>query len=87
MEQNSVMVENMEGKSTGGINEQPAKTSLSTTNGQRILTPEFSSLIASFNEIATKNFETWLKLGREPVNEIGMDQSLKFASVLDSKIF
>ena len=76
MEQNSVMVENMERKPTDGNNEQPAETSLSTTNGQRILTPEFSSLIASFNEIATKNFETWLKLGKEPGNDFGMDKSI-----------
>ena len=68
MEQNSVMVENMERKSTDGNNEQPAETSLSTTNGQCILTPEFSSLIASFNELA-------MKLGRESGNNIGMDKS------------
>ena len=81
MEQNSVMVENMGGKSTYGNNEQPAKTSLSTINGQRILTPEFSSLIASFNEIATKNFETGIKLGRETGNDFGMDNSISMVKV------
>ena len=76
MEQNSVMVENMERKTTDGNKEQPAETSLSTTDDQRILTPEFSSLIASFNEIATKNFETGLKLGRKPGNDFGTDKSI-----------
>ena len=71
MEQNSVMVENMERKSTDGINEQPTETSLSTTNSQRILTPEMSSLITSVNELA-------MKLGRESGNNNGMDESLEF---------
>ena len=70
MEQNSLMVENMEGKSTDRNNEQPAQTSVSTINGQRILTPEMSSLITIANQLA-------MKLGREPGNDFGMDKSLE----------
>ena len=77
MEQNSVMVENMGGQSTDGINQQPTEISVSTTNDQRVLIPEISNLLTSFNELAVKNFETGLKLGRESGNEIGMDKSLE----------
>ena len=75
MEQNSVMVENMERKPTDGINEQPAETSLSTTNGQRMLTPEMSSLITSVSKLA-------MKLERESGNNIGMDKSLEFGNFI-----
>ena len=69
------MVENMEGKSTNGNNEQSAETSLSTTNGQRTLTPEMSSLITSVNQLA-------MKLGREPGNDFGKDKSLEFGNLV-----
>ena len=75
MEQNSVMVENIGRKSTDGINQQPIDTSVSTINGQRILTPEISSLITSVNELA-------MKLGRESGNNIGMDKSLEFENFI-----
>ena len=42
-------------------------------NGQCTLTPEFSSLLGSFNELATKNLEM-LRLGKDSGNELGMDQ-------------
>ena len=73
------MVENMERKPTDGNNGQSAETSLLTTTGLRILTPEMSNLITSVNELAIKNFEM-LKMGKEAVNDIGMDQSPEFAS-------
>ena len=79
MEQNSVMVENMERKPTDGNHEQPTDTSLSTTNSQRILTPEMSSLITSVNELA-------MKLGRESGNNIGMDKSLEFENFCQGEI-
>ena len=69
------MVENMEGKQADGINEQQTETSLSKTNGQRILTPEMSSLITSVNELA-------IKLRRESGNNIGMDKSLEFGNFI-----
>ena len=78
MQQNSDIVERMERMPINGNNEQPTQTSLSTTNSQRILTPEISSLITSVNELALKNFETGLKLGRDPENDNGMDKSLDF---------
>ena len=74
MEQNSVMVENMERKSTDGNNGQSAETSLATTT-QRILTPEMSSLITSVNKLA-------MKLERESGNNIGMDKSLEFRNFI-----
>ena len=75
MEQNSVMVENMGGQSTDGINQKPIDTSVSTTNGQRILIPGMSSLITSVNELA-------IKLGRESGNNIGIDKSLEFENYI-----
>ena len=78
MQQNSDLVEKMERMPINERNEQPTQTNLSTTTGQRILTPEISSLITSVNEQALKNFETGLKLGREPANDNGMDKSLGF---------
>ena len=79
MEQNSVMVENMDGKSTNGNYDQPAETSLLTTTGQRVLTPEISSLITSVKELPIKIFEM-LKMGKETGNDIGMDKSPESAS-------
>ena len=73
------MVENMEEKSTNGNYHHLAETSLSTAYGQRILTPEMSSLITSVNELPIKIFEM-LKMGKETGNDIGMDQSPEFAS-------
>ena len=78
MEQNSIMLENMERKPADGNGEKLAETSLSATNGQRIFTPEISNLITSVSELAIKNFETGLKLGREPENDMGMDKLLEF---------
>ena len=69
------MVENMERKPTDGIHEQPAETSLSTTNSQRILTPEMSSLITSVNELV-------MKLGRESRNDIVMDKSCELGNFI-----
>ena len=76
------MVENMARKPTNGNNEQSAETSPSITNGQRILTPEISSLITSVNELALKNFEIGLKLGRDQENDNGMDKSLGFGNLV-----
>ena len=74
-------------KPVDGNNEQPAETSPSISNGQRILTPEISSLITSVNELALKNFEIGLKLGRDQENDNGMDKSLGFGnSVLDLNV-
>ena len=42
-------------------------------NGQSILTPEFASLLNSFNELAIKNLEM-LKMGKDSENELGMDR-------------
>ena len=78
MQQNSDIVEKMERMPKNGTSEQPTQTSLSTTKGQRILTPEISSLITSVNELAFKNFETALKLGRDSANDKGIDKSLDF---------
>ena len=78
MQQNSDIVEKMERMPINGNKEQPTETSLSTTNGQRILTPEISSLITSVNELAFKNFETALKLGKDSANDKGIDKSLDF---------
>ena len=64
-------------KPVDGNNEQPAETSPSIINGQRILTPEISNLITSVSELAIKNFETGLNLGRETENDIGTDKSLE----------
>ena len=69
------MTENMDRKPTDGNNGQPAETSLSTANSQRILTPEMSSLITSVNKLA-------MKLGRESGNKIGMDKSLEFGNFI-----
>ena len=74
-------------KSVDGNNEQPAETSPSISNGQRILTPEISSLITSVNQLALKNFEIGLKLGRDQENDNGMDKSLEFGNlVLDLNV-
>ena len=70
MEQNSVMVENMEGKPSDGHNKQQAETNFSTTNVQRFLT--------SVNELAIKNFEM-LQMGTETRNDNVMDQSLEYS--------
>ena len=69
-------------KPVDGNNEQPAANSLSTTTGQRIFTPEISNLITSVSELAIKNFETGLKLGREPENDNGTDKSLGFGNLV-----
>ena len=69
------MVENMKRKPTDGNNGQSAETSLLTTTGLRILTPEMSNLITSVNELA-------MKLGRESGNNIGMDKSLEFGNFI-----
>ena len=72
MEQNSIMVEKMEEKSTNGIYERPAETSLSTTLGQRFLTQEMSSLRTIVHELPVKIYEM-LQFGNEPRYDIGMD--------------
>ena len=51
----------------------PNRGQLEEANGQSILTPEFASLLFSFNELATKNLEM-LSLGKDSGNELGMDQ-------------
>ena len=53
------------------------------TNGQCILTPEFSSLLSSINELAVKNLDM-LKLGKDSENELGMDQFGNFVPDLKS---
>ena len=50
--------------------EQPVETSVATTNGQRILLPEFSDLAKSFSQITSQNFEL-LKMARMPGTNIG----------------
>ena len=52
------------------------------TNGQCILTPEFSSLLSSINELAVKNLDM-LKLGKDSENELGMDQFGNFVPDLE----
>ena len=70
MDQNTELKENMDRKPTNDNYEQAADTSVSTTNGQRILLPEFSDLAKSFSQITSQNFEL-LKMARLPGNDIG----------------
>ena len=57
------------------------------TNGQSILTPEFASLLSSFNEVAIKNLEM-LKLGQDSGNELGMDRfGREFRSQFEQTVF
>ena len=59
-------------KPTDGNNEEPAETSPSIINGQRILTPELSSFLTSVNELAIKNFDM-LKTGKEQGMGVSLD--------------
>ena len=70
MNQNSVFMENMERRPTNDDFEQPEKTIVSTTNGQRILLPEISHLITSVDRLTSHNFEL-LKMARVPGNDNG----------------
>ena len=70
MDQNTELKEIMDRKPTNDNYEQAADTSVSTTNGQRILLPEFSDLAKSFSQITSQNFEL-LKMARLPGNDIG----------------
>ena len=70
MNQNSELKENIEQKPTVDIL-KPAETSLSRTDGQRILLPEFSNLMTWVSQITNQNFEL-LKMARTPGNDIGM---------------
>ena len=67
MNQNSELAENIVRKPNS---EQSVETSVATTNGQRILLPEFSDLAKSFSQITSQNFEL-LKMARMPGNDIG----------------
>ena len=69
MERNTVLTEKMERKPTVGNFEQPAETSLSRTDGQRILIPEVSHLITSVDRLTSHNFEL-LKMAKVPGNDI-----------------
>ena len=51
----------------------PNRGQLEEANGHSIVTPEFASLLSSFNELATKNLEM-LRLGKDPGDELGMDR-------------
>ena len=71
MDRNTVLTDKMESKPTVGNFEQPAETSLSRTDGQRILIPEVSHLITSVDRLTSHNFEL-LKMAKVPGNDIGM---------------
>ena len=71
MDQNSELKENIERKSTVGNFKQPTETSLSITDGQRILLPEFSNLMTWVSQINSQHFEL-LKMATSPGNEFGM---------------
>ena len=70
MDQNTVLTDKVERKSTVGNFEQLAETSLSTINGKRILIPEVSHLITSVDRLTSHNFEL-LKMAKVPGNDIG----------------
>ena len=70
MEQNTVLTEKMERKPTVGNFEERVETSLSRTDGQRILIPEVSHLITSVDRLTSHNFEL-LKMAKVPGNHIG----------------
>ena len=70
MDQNTVLTDKVERKSTVGNFELLAETSLSTINGKRILIPEVSHLITSVDRLTSHNFEL-LKMAKVPGNDIG----------------
>ena len=77
MDQNTKLIENMANKPMSGNYQQPKESTLSTTNGQRVLIPEVSNLITSVNQLTSQNFEL-LKMAKEPGYDIGLYQIVFF---------
>ena len=76
MNQNFVLTENMERKSTNDNLERPAETSVTTSIGHYGFIQEVSNLIKSVDQLTSQNFEflrgELLKIATVSGNDIGM---------------
>ena len=76
MNQNSVLTENMETKSTNDNFERPAETSVATSMGHYGFIQEVSNLVRSVDKLTSQNFEflrgELLKIATVSGNDIGI---------------